>query len=487
MMKKNIICLSGLTAFFLASCLTGCQRKDQLDPNNPVTISVLTYYNGAQQIAFDELVKEFNKTIGAKKGIFVEASTSGDLTELSSTLDFELSKDAAQRELPDIFSCYATTAYSFDKEGLLANLNEYFSEEELAEYIDAYIEEGKVGTDDALLFLPVAKSTEVMTLNKTDWEPFAQETGITPDDLTTWEGVTASAQKYYEWTDAQTPAPNDGKAMFGRDAISNFIIAGTHQLGFDLFEVDSNRKATVTMNEDALRKIWDNYYVPYISGYFTSTGRFASDDMKTGNIILMVGSSSGATYVPTEVTVDDEEPYAIETVTMAVPDFAGCSSIAIQQGAGMTISKSDSLHEKASAEFLKWFTDTDANTRFTIVSSYLPVKKEANSMEAIEKAAQDNSLALNKTTKDSIEVSLEECSSRELVTSQVFDNSGSCRTIINDALLDKAAEDREAVKNLISANGGTLKEAVAQYDTNENFSDWYQTLKTKLEETVILD
>ena len=41
-------------------------------------------------------------------------------------------------------------------------------------------------------------------INKTDWEPFAEETGVTVDDLNTIEGVVEVAQKYYEWTDEQT-------------------------------------------------------------------------------------------------------------------------------------------------------------------------------------------------------------------------------------------------------------------------------------------
>ncbi len=41
-------------------------------------------------------------------------------------------------------------------------------------------------------------------------------------------------------------------------------------------------------------KLWDNFYVPYINGYFASYGKFRSDDAKTGDILALVGSSSGA-------------------------------------------------------------------------------------------------------------------------------------------------------------------------------------------------
>ena len=35
------------------------------------------------------------------------------------------------------------------------------TEEELSEYVDAYIEEGRIGEDNSLKIFPVAKSTEV--------------------------------------------------------------------------------------------------------------------------------------------------------------------------------------------------------------------------------------------------------------------------------------------------------------------------------------
>ena len=63
-----------------------------------------------------------------------------------------------------------------------------------------------------------------MLLNTTDWESFAKAMKVTTDDLKTTEGITKVAKKYYEWTDAKTPnTPNDGKAFYGRDSMSNYL------------------------------------------------------------------------------------------------------------------------------------------------------------------------------------------------------------------------------------------------------------------------
>lgn len=43
---------------------------------------------------------------------------------------------------------------------------------------------------------------------------------MTYADLSTVEGLNEAAHKYYDWTDAQTAVPNDGKALYGRDALT---------------------------------------------------------------------------------------------------------------------------------------------------------------------------------------------------------------------------------------------------------------------------
>ena len=124
-------------------------------------------------------------------------------------------------------------------------------------------------------------------LNKTDWDKFAQATGAETDDLATIEGVTATAEKYYEWTDSLTETPDDGKTFFGRDAVANYIISGMQQLGSTIFDV-TDGEVSFHLDENALRKLWDNYYVPYINGYFGAYGKFRSDDAKTGDLIALL-------------------------------------------------------------------------------------------------------------------------------------------------------------------------------------------------------
>ena len=177
-----------------------------LDPENPVTLTIWHYYNGAYQAAFDKLVEEFNNSAGKDLGIYAE-------------------------EMPDLFSAYTDSALGLQKDGMLTDLNQYFTAEELDKYVDAYVQEGEFAGDGGLYVFPVAKSTEITMLNKADWDKFAEETGATLDDLSTVEGIAKVAEQYYDWTDAQTPdVPDDGKAFYGRDSMSNYFLIGMKQM-----------------------------------------------------------------------------------------------------------------------------------------------------------------------------------------------------------------------------------------------------------------
>ena len=95
-MKKNVIGRAG-TAFALvgALALAGCSGSSApsedavssvLDPSDPVQVELWTYYNGTQQQAFEDLVKDFNATKGKDLGIVVTSSSQGGVNDLASAV-----------------------------------------------------------------------------------------------------------------------------------------------------------------------------------------------------------------------------------------------------------------------------------------------------------------------------------------------------------------------------------------------------------------
>ena len=475
--KKSIV---GLLAFTVIVCLmSGCAsgpKAVKLDPKNPTTVTVWHYYNGAVINAFDQLVKEFNETVGIEKGIIVQGSGMGNVSELRGAVLASANNEVGSQPIPDIFAAYADTAYAAEQLGILADMNAYFTKEELDEYIASYVDEGRIGINGELRIFPIAKSTEIFMLNETDWAPFAVEKGFTHDDLKTVEGLAAVAGAYYEWTDAKTPdVPNDGKAFWGRDAMANMFIIGSKQLGTEIFTVDKG-KATINADETIMRRIWDNYYLPYVNGHFLSAGRYRSDDTKVGELISYVGSTSSAMYFPSEVTIDGESRVIAATI-LPPPVYIGASDVLVQQGAGMVMSKSTPEKELASSIFLKWFTDTEVNIKFSALSGYMPVKKAANDYDKFMEVVNKNEIMQDEISMHTLEVAFDAVNKSEMYTSKTFAGAVEARSLLENSLQEKAVADRASV---VEARENAAQ-VLATLSADENFDAWYQSFSEALQ------
>ena len=445
----------------------------KLDPNNPVSITLWHYYNGSQKNALTDMVEEFNKTDGRDKGIVVEAVNLGSITELKNSILDSAAGKVGSDPVPNIFAAYADTAYQIDSMGLVTDLSQYLTQAEIDSYIPSYIEEGRMGKDNALKIFPTAKSTEVFMLNRTDWDTFAAATGADIGNLSTIEGVTDVARRYYEWS--------GGRAFFGRDAVANYMIIGSRQLGKEIFSVSGGR-VTIQDDKEIVRKLWDNLYVPHVQGWFAANGKFRSDDVKTGDIIALVGSTSGSAYFPNEVNVSDTESYPIESLVMAAPCFKNGEKYAVQQGAGMVVTKSDEKTEYGAVTFLKWFTDAQRNLDFSISSGYLPVKKEANTQEILAQALEKESAAsYAEHLKKTLPVAMDMVREYTMYTNKAFAGGTDARKVLENSMMDKVKEDLAAVEELV-AGGMSRKEAAASFVTDENFETWYKAFDKALRE-----
>lgn len=481
-MRRLIALATG--AMLLAGMLTGCGKAsspdgvvdDLLDPKNPTTVTVWHYYNGGQQTALNQLVEEFNAGQGKELGIFVESFSMGGVNDLEKSVMDAVNGNVGAKEIPSIFAAYADTAYALDKMGKVVDLSAYLTQEEQDAFIDSYITEGAFGGDGSIKIFPVAKSTEVLMMNETDWDVFAAATGASLEQMDTMEGMVALAQTYHEWTDAQTAEPNDGKAFFGRDALANYLIIGARQLGTELFQVEGD-EVTLHFDQQVARKLWDNYYIPFIKGYFGAAGRFRSDDVKTGDLLAFVGSSSSATFFPKQVVAQGDKVYDIQMLVRPAPQFQGGEPYAVQQGAGMVVTNTDEKQIYASVQFLKWFTQPEQNIRYSMSSGYLPVTKAANDMETIRaQAAQSGDKIL-----PVVEAAIDTVRSSAMYTTKAFETGTAARGVLEDCMSDIAAADRVTVQTRL-AQGMELEQAVQDLVSDEYFQSWYDQTLAQLNE-----
>ena len=260
--------------------------------------------------------------------------------------------------------------------------------------------------------------------------------------------------------------------------MANYFLVGAKQLGVEIFSVEDG-KPVLNFDKDVIRKLWDNYYVPFVKGYFAASGKFRSDDINTGNILSFVGSSAGATFFPDEVIVNDTESYTIDVEVMESPKFEGGENYAVQQGAGMVVTKTDEEQMYASVQFLKWFTEDERNIQFSVASGYLPVTKTANDIDKIEKTTDltdDNELPIVKIAIDTV-------NNNTLYTTKAFETGTDARNILEYSMQDKATADRKTVvKNL--KKGQSIDEAAKDFVSDSNFDTWYNKTKAELEKLV---
>lgn len=460
-----------MAACLLAAALSGCAGTQKTaGREQPRVITVWTYYNGVQKETFDSLVQRFNETEGVSMNIVVETVSKGTIGELTQAVYDSVDKNVGSDPLPQICAAYADIAFAINEKGLVADLGQYMTEEEMDEFVDAYLEEGRFESDDTLKLFPVAKSTEVLTVNMTDWEKFSSDTGASLDALSTWEGLSEVAENYYEWS--------GGKAFFGRDAFANYILIGSYQLGHEIFRIE-NGSVVLDFDKDTMRRLWDYYYVPYVKGYYTASGKFRSDDLKTGNLIAFAGATSGATYTPKAVTYEDGNSYEIECRIFPLPNFEGSEPAAVQQGAGMMVLNSDRELEEAAVAFLKWFADDEQNLEFSVRSGYLPVKKSANTQEALKHVIKEKKIEVSEIMLESFNAGIQEVQNYKLYTSKAFKCGNEARVLLENGMSGKAAKDRAEVESLIAGGMGP-EEALAGYLTEEQFEQWYGETYRKL-------
>lgn len=469
------------TAQQSSSNASGKTKASVLDPSDPVQIELWTYYNGSQQQVFEELVREFNAERGKELGVVVASSSQGGVTDLAAAVTESAKGLVGSSSMPDAFLSYADTASVVDDLGGVADLSGYLSDEEKAQYVEGFLAEGDIKGDGSLKVFPVGKSTETLQINMTDWQKFADATNSNLEELKTIEGITKVSQRYYEWTDAQTPdAPGDGRPFFGRDVLANYLITGSRQLGHDFMNIQGGI-CTFTFDNATMKTLWDNYYVPMVQGWFSAEGKFRSDAVKTGDLICYVGSSSSVVYFPKTVTVDDQTSYPIELAALANPLFKDGTPCAPQQGAGFVVAKSNEKKETACVEFLKWFTEKEQNSTFAISAGYVPVKKDALTLENLEIAAK----SIEGTSENyliNLPAALETIDAG-VYTNPPFKGGVAARGVLEHSLLDKAVSDRAAVVDAVMA-GVSPADAVAPYLEESVFDAWLADFSAQLKTSI---
>ena len=238
------------------------------------------------------------------------------------------------------------------------------TEEQIADFIEGYYNEGKQFGDGLMYTMPMSKSTEVLYYNKT----FFDANGLQVPK--TWEEMEALCARILEIDPDCIP--------LGYDSEANWFITMTEQYGNPytsasgeehfLFDNDAN-KQFVKMFRDWYQKGYvttQEIYGAYTSGLFVA---------QTGtNSYMSIGSSAGATHQRPTKTADG---YPFEVGIATIPQVNAENPKVISQGPSLCIFKDANPQEVIASWLFVKFLTTNVNfqAEFSMASGYVPVLK----------------------------------------------------------------------------------------------------------------
>ncbi len=360
-MMKRIASL--ILAFAItAVCLSGCSDRTKPDADDPVTLTMWHVYGSQTRSPLNDAIDEFNDTVGRENGVTVNVVSVTSSSAIDKALSASANGEPGAEDLPDLFTAYPRVAEIVGEDKLIG-WNDYFSSEELSGFRDEFMAEGYFG--DRLLMLPIAKSSEALFLNKTLFDRFSAETGVSADKLRTFDGLFETANVYYDWSGGQNFTQiND---------FYNYAYIGMKASGVDFI-----RNGKPDLDDEAFERVWMPLSKSAIYGGICLDDGYAASRWKTVEIISNIGSTADILYQPEMVFYPDNTTEDITSVSLPYPVFTADSPVAVHRGGGLFAVKSDDERKNYGAYiFAKWLTEKENNLSFVTRAGYLPVTDDA--------------------------------------------------------------------------------------------------------------
>lgn len=354
---KKILTL--FLAIIMLASMTGCKDKAATEP---ITLTIWHVYGSQTESPLNVMIDEFNQTRGKETGIVISVVSVTNSTAIDEALISSAHNEPGSAPMPDLFTAYPRVAEEIGMERLL-DWSGYLSENERSAYVDEFLSEGVI--DERLVMLPIAKSTELLFLNKTLFDRFAADTGASEKALLHFESLFDLCCQYYDWS--------NGVEMFQINDFYHYFLANISGLDGQFI-----RDGKLDCNSEEFERVYLPMARAAIHGGLCTGDGYASDRWKTAEVISNIGSTAGLLYLRDYVTYQDNTTEEIETAVYPYPTFSGASPVVIQRGTGLFAMKSeDERKNKAAVIFGKWITEKKHNLDFVIDSGYLPVTENA--------------------------------------------------------------------------------------------------------------
>ena len=366
--------------------------------NTEDTITIKFYHSmgAALQEVLNRAIAEFNTIY---PNIIIEHESLGDYDGVRNQIQTEITVGGQ----PNLAYCYPDHIAVYNEAGAVQTLDTLMSsdvvvtradgttetigytEAQLNDFIQAYLNEGRAFGDGKLYSLPISKSTEVLYYNI----DALKAAGVVDADgnaapPTTWEEMAVACEKLKAYDPKCIP--------LGYDSESNWFITMCEQYGSDytsatgdnfLFDNEVNRNF-VKMFREWYQKKWvttEELSGGYTSNLFTGKSTSSTSTVEAGTRCYMcIGSTGGASYQQPNVTNGKPD---FEVGIASIPQVDVNNPKVISQGPSVTIFKKDNPQEVlATWLFAKFLTtNVDFQAAMSMSNGYAPVIKSVTENE----------------------------------------------------------------------------------------------------------
>ena len=360
-MKKRVVPLLVLAA--LIFILSGCGEKSLLDKREPVSLSFWHVYGEQAGSPMDLLVQEFNRTVGAERGVQVQVTGMSSASKIGGYLLEAQSGGKDVQEMPDLFTCHIVDALELGEDNLV-DWNRQFTSDELSGFAAGFLDDG-TAEDGRLLVFPISKSTQLLMCNGSGFARFSAATGASYDDLATWEGFYETAGKFYDWS---------GNAFCALDYPVRAVELNAMEHGSGDFYTENGWYDT---DNAVFKESWMQFARSLAQGHVVVSDLYSNTQVMTGDVLCGLGSSAAILYYNDTVTYRDGTQEPMDLRVLLLPKTAGADALMTQAGVGLCAYKTTDQKAEAAALFVRWLTEAERNLDFVAQTGYMPVRNGA--------------------------------------------------------------------------------------------------------------
>jgi sn-glycerol 3-phosphate transport system substrate-binding protein len=369
---RRLFAFGGVVALLLAACgpsTPGAQQpaateqatEADITLSSPVNVTLWHNQSGALAKGFEDMIKEFNSSNG--KSITVKAEFQGNYTQI-----YQKMLGAIQAgTMPEGVVAVENQVADYAKAGVIVEMDQYInskknglSKESLADIYPPYIDSNRYPQyGGKILSFPFIKSLEVNMVN----EDLLKELGFSapPKTWAEFEQMAKAARKITSGKVTRWGWAGPGSEAFLAGVLTRggSILKPDWTVGWD----GQEGADVLRMYDRCIREEW--CYVP--------KGFDWQDRFGEGNLLFATGTSTGRPFVNAAI----KKPGGIKWSIFGMPTNGTANSQTIQFGGVIAITRTTPEKQLAVWEFLKWFTDTKQTAKWSVLSSYMPVRASA--------------------------------------------------------------------------------------------------------------